>query len=87
MSFFAPHIPQSAWKLFKSLDIQCCFHKELAVFGRRAITSSATNSVLFVSFHLQAFVSLFEGVRNLLYDLLTLLYSFMPVFFLPIQGA
>lgn len=87
MSFFAPHIPQSAWKLFKSLDIQCCFHKELAVFGWRAITSSATNGVLFVSFHLQAFVSLFEGVRNLLYDLLTLLYSFMPVFFLPIQGA
>lgn len=73
---------------FKILDTQCCFHREWVGSGQRAITSSARNSILFVSFPLQAFVFLFEDVKNLLYDLLT--YSwvvFLPVPFLSIQSA
>lgn len=73
---------------FKTSDIQCCFHRELAIFGRGAITSSARNSIRFVSFHIQAFVSVFEDVRNLLYDLLTHSWVvFLPMLFLSIQSA
>lgn len=63
---------------FKTLDTQCCFHREWVVSGQRAITSSARNSILFVSLPLQAFVFLFEDVKNLLYDLLT--YSWVVFF-------
>lgn len=66
---------------FSSVDIQCCFHRQLAVFGQRAITSSPRNIILFVSFHLQAFVSAFEDVRNLLYDLLTYSWLFFCLWF------
>lgn len=73
---------------FKTLDSQCCFHRELAVFGQRAITSSARNNVLFVSFCLQAFVSAFEDVRNLLYDVLAFWDSSLPMlFFFSIKSA